>query len=377
MIKKFFPHITVLLSLVMTIMALELLLRVIGVDGSSPPLRQVEVRQGNNWYPVATWGTGGIKRQFVHRGEVGSEYIPDTDFRFVYFDHSERFHAKHEIVARYVDHSINADGYRGARVSKVKSADTYRLVFVGDSFTFGEGVPEGETLPRHVEGILNRIGVGGAMHCEVINGGVAGHNTSDESLDLERRWLAYDPDMVIIVFYLNDAYDDEYFGRLITGGAQGISMTSTGRVEPVSYLYSFLLRRWQRYRMSRQVSDIYMSQFSENPTIAGRDWADAKLALAKAKILTAERGIKLGLVIYPELFELTDDYPFLPLHNEVVKTAAALGIPTLDLLETFRGKDPEKLWVHVSDHHPNAIANKLAAEAVANFILDPRLGNVR
>jgi hypothetical protein len=374
--KRYFPPITVLLSLIMTVIVLELALRVLGFDGDSLPLRKVEVRQGENWYPVAIWGTGGSKREIVYHNKIGSEYFPGLDFRFAYYDYPERYHHKHGIPPRYVEHRVNSDGYRGALVPQLKSADSFRLVFLGDSFTFGEGVPEGAPFPARVEEILNRTSAGDKP-CEVINGGVSGHNTSDEVLDLERRWVGYAPDMVIIVFYLNDAYDDGQFARLITGGAKGISMDLPDRGEPASYLYSVLSRRWQRYLMSRQVTSIYMSQYSENPIVGGQDWAGARLALAHAKTLTAERGIKLGLVIFPELFELTDAYPFRKIHTEVTKTAATLGIPTLDLLKTFHGEDPEKLWVHVTDHHPNENAHALAAGAIASFVSNLRDDKVR
>lgn len=357
----------------MSLMALELVLRVIGIDGSSPPLRKVEVKQGANWYPVAIWGVGGSKRDVFFRDKVVSEYFPSLDFRFAYYDQPEKYYRKQGIIPRYVEHRVNADGYRGAMVPLIKPADTFRLAFLGDSFTFGEGVPEGKPFPAKVEEILNRADTRVGKHCEVINGGVSGHNTSDEVVDLERRWLAYNPDMVIIVFYLNDAYDDEQFGRLITGEAEGISMNISEREEPASYLYSFLSHRWQRYLMSRQVTDIYMSQYSNNPIVGGQDWSGARLALAHAKKLTDERGIKLGLVIFPELFKLNDDYPFRKIHTEVGKTAASLGIPTLDLMETFQGKDQEKLWVHVTDHHPNEIAHALAAETIARFVSDLRV----
>lgn len=359
----------------MTLMALELVLRVIGIDGSSPPLRKVEVKQGDNWYPVAIWGVGGSKRNVVFRDKIVSEYFPSLDFRFAYYDQPEKYYRKQGIIPSYVEHRVNSDGYRGAIVPQSKPAGTFRLLFLGDSFTFGEGVPEGTPFPAKVEGLLRQTSnQGHGKRCEVINGGVSGHNTGDEVVDLERRWLAYNPDMVIIVFYLNDAYDDEQFGRLITGGAEGISMTPPADVEPASYLYSFLSHRWQRYIMSRQVADIYMSQYSNNPMVGGNDWAEARQALAHAKKITDERGIKLGLIIFPELFELTKAYPFRKIHTDVANTAMSLGIPTLDLLETFHDKDPEKLWVHVTDHHPNQTAHALAAEAIAKFITDLRVG---
>jgi hypothetical protein len=45
----------------------------------------------------------------------------------------------------------------------------------------------------------------------VLNAAVMGYNTRDEVIYLERRWLAFAPDLVLITFYLNDAYSDTTF----------------------------------------------------------------------------------------------------------------------------------------------------------------------
>jgi hypothetical protein len=46
----------------------------------------------------------------------------------------------------------------------------------------------------------------------------------------------------------------------------------------------------------------------------------------------------------------------------------------VDLRETLRGRPAESLWVHPVDHHPNEIAHRLAAEALAGPVrkLAPR-----
>jgi len=54
----------------------------------------------------------------------------------------------------------------------------------------------------------------------------------------------------------------------------------------------------------------------------------------------------------------------------VTSTCEAEQIPVLDLRETFRSFHGPELWVHPTDQHPNEQAHKLAAEAIAQKILN-------
>jgi hypothetical protein len=95
-------------------------------------------------------------------------------------------------------------------------------------------------------------------------------------------------------------------------------------------------------------------------TIDARAWAE-------------ERGVRIALAIFPELHKLDDSHPFASIHARVREVSVGLGIPTLDLLPIFLGEDARALWVHVSDHHPNARAHRMAARAIASFLKEQGL----
>ena len=179
----------------------------------------------------------------------------------------------------------------------------------------------------------------------------------------------FEPDIVLLNFYLNDAYDESQFGALISG--VGVS-TSFERYKLISNsrFIQWAIKMWKRWRISQCVTEIYNSQFSDQPQLSGHDWNDAKQAITQAVELTSIRNIRLVLVIFPELYELTEDYPFKHIHERVYQFAKSLGIPTLDLLEIFLSHEADTLWVHATDHHPNAYAHKIAAHAIAGFLHD-------
>jgi lysophospholipase L1-like esterase len=52
----------------------------------------------------------------------------------------------------------------------------------------------------------------------------------------------------------------------------------------------------------------------------------------------------------------------------LLKIAELDAIDAVDLLPAFAGKDPGLLWLHPIDHHPNAVAYGIVAEALAPVV---------
>lgn len=345
---------------------LEVVFRIAGIDGTAAPPRRLEaLTHTGEWKVLSVWGTSGMKRESPFAEVAMGEYIPELTTRFAYFDSrasaQDGTRPSHVAVNR-----INQHGLRGKAIAKVKPSETYRILFLGDSFTFGEGVGEDETFCSRIETSLNAF-TRGRPRIEVMNAGVSGYNTRDEVAYLERRWLEFGPDLVIVVFYLNDAYDDARFAPLITGMAQGaLDIGLTGHSS--SRVLEWFSHARTRWRLSREIVRLYQAQFSDQPVVGGSDWVSAKDALRRARQLTAERGIPLGLVIFPELYQLDARHPFVSVYQAVHAHAVSLEIPVLNLFDTFRGRPDHTLWVHPTDHHPNARAHELAGKAIRDFI---------
>jgi hypothetical protein len=72
------------------------------------------------------------------------------------------------------------------------------------------------------------------------------------------------------------------------------------------------------------------------------------------------------------LCRLDGEYPFAFIHDtvgQVVREAAGAYTEYIDVLPCFRGHDPEALWVHPSDHHPNETAHQMVADVLAPALL--------
>src|SRR5689334_11908014 len=91
---------------------------------------------------------------------------------------------------------VNSLGFRGEEVSANKTPGIRRVLFLGDSYTFGHGLVENETLPAVVGQALQKKLPG---QYEVINGGVYGYSTANE-LDLFLKYgRPLKPDIVVIL----------------------------------------------------------------------------------------------------------------------------------------------------------------------------------
>jgi len=94
--------------------------------------------------------------------------------------------------------SINSLGLRDREYSYEKPAGTRRILVLGDSFTWGYGVSDEEVFTEVLERRLQSQG----RNWQVINTGVSGWGTGQQYLFLKSEGLRYQPDVVVLAFYL-------------------------------------------------------------------------------------------------------------------------------------------------------------------------------
>ncbi len=107
------------------------------------------------------------------------------------------------IAAPYVNYVLNPDytehdqlGYRGEEVAIPKPDGVYRIVVLGDSYTYGLNITSQQAYPAQIQKILRDEY--GYKNVEVINGGVTGYSSWEVFTNLSFRVLELDPDLVII-----------------------------------------------------------------------------------------------------------------------------------------------------------------------------------
>ncbi len=101
---------------------------------------------------------------------------------------------------------LNSKGLRSPDYDYEKPARTYRILFVGDSFTEGYDVEFENLFSTILETQLNRDSAV-HKHVEVINAGTGGYSNDQEYLFYRLEGRKYFPDAVVMMMYAsNDVY---------------------------------------------------------------------------------------------------------------------------------------------------------------------------
>jgi hypothetical protein len=116
-------------------------------------------------------------------------------------DSSSRFFLPNQ---HYETININAHGLRGEEISKEKPENTYRIIMVGGSTTFGSGsTSDKTTIPGFLQKIFDETEL--KQKVEVINAGLPGATSKEESKYITNYLLEFEPDFLIIYDGWNDA----------------------------------------------------------------------------------------------------------------------------------------------------------------------------
>lgn len=106
--------------------------------------------------------------------------------------------------------SVNEQGRNDDPLPPDKPESTFRIAFLGDSFTQASEVARSSNFVSLVRGRLGQAPPAGYSRVEALNFGVVGYGTTQQYLVLEREVLRYAPDLVVLVMYLgNDVSDNE------------------------------------------------------------------------------------------------------------------------------------------------------------------------
>ncbi len=98
----------------------------------------------------------------------------------------------------------NSRGWKDREHTLAKPADTFRIVVLGDSYTYGV-VPLDQQYTTRLEALLHERGW---PDCEVISLGVSGWGTDQALEALVSEGLAYQPDLVLYQFCSNDLLEN-------------------------------------------------------------------------------------------------------------------------------------------------------------------------
>jgi len=259
---------------------------------------------------------------------------------------------------------------RGPPIATPKSADAYRILFLGDSFTYGHGFADAsKTFVGRVGQRLNNEQPHPRIRgYELFNGGMPGTGTREWLVLFEDVVDSFTPDLVVAVFFLRDGVADVTSVEQIDKIREGMAQLAN---ESLLFRYSYAYRFFRERRALSELSRKYLGRLHQgylgrpNQT---REWKRAQANLLQIKQQTLARGAQFAIVIFPVLFELNDHYPLADVCDVIKTFCHDHDIPVLSLLPTFMNMQAPSLWLSPLDQHPNEQGHALAADAIYRFL---------
>lgn len=275
--------------------------------------------------------------------------------------------------------NINSRGVRGPD-RRVKSGDdTLRIVVLGDSMTYGIGVPIQDTYPLVLQ---NRLEARYNLPVQVFNLGVPSYNTTDELIYLKEVFDLYKPHIVILQYMvMNDA-----ICKPRPTPQLGIRRTKLWQALREIPMRSYAIA-WIDRQIKLIIHRVDAGNVGLTPTQALREdvgrrlaheysdsapgWQEAQTSLKQIVDYLQDRDAHFIFTMNVSHIYLADDQRVIlkPLVTQITKALQEIGITSIlvldDAFRDYAGRERE-LFVRSDDAHWNAIGHDL----VANLILE-------
>jgi len=281
---------------------------------------------------------------------------------------------------------INDDGFRGPRLFPALSKRVLRVVAVGESSTYGVGVPYRHTYVGRAAALL-----ADRLHrpVSILNAGCHGYSTYQGLMLLRERILRLEPDLLTIYF---GAWND--FTPAIGESDAHKPMAHAGYSRGSSALAAVKhLRLFQAIRggissvgrvtgsneLAAEERERYLRAFREGEPPEGRrvPLSDFKGNLREMVDLARASGISV-LLITPPLSEMSqEEFPVYHQYRDVVREVGSEAVvPVVEAAdalaeEEMAGGRPFSDWVHPSIEGHEVIAQSLAT-SIERLLADGR-----
>lgn len=268
----------------------------------------------------------------------------------------------------------NKEGFRDKDHELNALPGVLRIVFIGDSYTQGNGVAIQQTFAA----LTSKLIAAKMKTCKIegFNCGVGGANVQFNLHVLKDKAWKYNPDLVVLGFVPNDFSSGTAvykFMKYIEREKRKLRFFKS--CEGFSFLARFLDRAFfQLFSDARHVHLQWLNEsFSpdRNPY-----FPKMKTALSDLIDLIAK---KHGVVLYFPYFLAADERK-LDFYNrgfKLVREECERSHCTfIEVAELLKDKDYRSWWVSKENHHPNAAAHSRVAEKLCE-ILSARISGLK
>ncbi len=278
----------------------------------------------------------------------------------------------------------NKYGFREDAIPMPKPENTYRIMVLGDSFTWGAGLAPAERYTNVLEELLNKTVDG--VNVEVLNFGLAGGPTVQERDDFRKYKDIFKPDLVILGFCINDpqpksmiySVEREAFGvkhtRSINQYVATLSdlglTTIAAKLPSITYSVAETFDVIPTWPESLQRSYEKKSDNWQSFVVALTDIYDmsAEMNLPKPIFISLNQGSSTTSASdYNNPDKLLNQ--FIRWYDQAEVAAKEIGFVTVNVKEELAENYHDKsMAVNILDGHPNKDLNEFYAKKLADAI---------
>ncbi len=287
----------------------------------------------------------------------GYEMVPDRD----HYTYLEPVHVNHL-------------GLRGPDLPP-KAPDEVRVLCLGDSLVYGQGVSDADTIPELLAGEFAARAEEAHRIVRVVNAGVRGYDTIQEIALLEELGPRIEPDLVVLFWYSNDLEKPRVEAACSSLERSGpVAYDTDARMEGAAVVLWHLRQIARRsallLRLRHLETEIASKPLPPAEIERGFQRLDASLAAFSSWVRA--RGIPAVVATMPDSIALADvasedgrrdD----ELRLRVGRLAETHGFPAVDPTPELRLLEKElgRLPVLPYDGHYDGRANRVVARRVA------------
>jgi lysophospholipase L1-like esterase len=267
----------------------------------------------------------------------------------------------------------NSFGFRDVEHTVYKDSDVFRVLGLGDSFTYGVGAGFEQTYLFILENMLNdRSSVHPTV--EVIKAGIPRYYPETQRILLQHYGKNYMPDLIIIGFVPNDIIDTHYGLDAVVLDRSGYLKTKIANDMGLlghtlynnSHLLRIVLRRITAYRMS-QIYDPKWEEVFVDDGYHEDDWIAIENEYSHIVEIASSIGANVIVVHIPGKGPWNEEHHYPP--KRLASWAQANNVGFVDVLPAMIVESSKQDLYYSIDGHANPSGYAVIAQQIYDYLV--------
>ncbi|MBN1353745.1 MAG: SGNH/GDSL hydrolase family protein [Candidatus Omnitrophica bacterium] len=264
--------------------------------------------------------------------------------------------------------TYNSLGFIGDEISP-KGNNVFRILSIGDSIASGEYLQKNQRYINMMGDILSKHTT---KKIDIVNAGVIGYNSWQEAELLKTKGLSVKPDLIIVSLCFNDdrgwrpEIRKTWFGGIREIPRHHKKARHLNFLYQRSQLFQFIYDRMYFLKKSLKKQKRYYEEHEWKSEM--KKWREP---LEEIISLAKDHNIEILFVVFPLEQQILkkEDNSSKPLADFFKER----NIYFLDMIKAFNRNSDKKLYIERDSIHPNATGSAIAAEAMANYIIEKKI----